>query len=184
MERYWGKGGSEGRVPLLAQRAREKWGTLSSFREVRKCQNPQAVVKSATRVGHPVTAKRLGERAEAAFLAKAAGMGFGVAKPWGDSDRYDFIVDAGGRLWKVQVKSAYRVGRDGGYSVRTFGHSLGAYKEDEIDALVVYVAPEEAWYVFPAEVFRGRRSVKLYPGSRRRRSKFEQWREGWRVMGG
>ncbi len=33
-----------------------------------------------------ITAKRLGEIAEAAFLAKASGMGFGVAKPWGDSE--------------------------------------------------------------------------------------------------
>jgi hypothetical protein len=129
-----------------------------------------------------VTYKRLGERAEAAFLAKVAGLGFGVAKPWGDSDRYDFIVDAGGRLWRVQVKSAHRVGADGGYSLRLFGHSVGAYREDEIDVLICYLAPEDAWYVFPPEVFRGRRSVKLFGGSVRRRSKFEAYREGWAVL--
>ena len=109
-----------------------------------------------------VTYKRLGERAEAAFLAKVAGLGFGVAKPWGDSDRYDFIVDAGGRLWRVQVKSAHRVGADGGYSLRLFGHSVGAYREDEIDVLICYLAPEDAWYVFPPEVFRGRRSEVVW----------------------
>jgi len=32
-----------------------------------------------------ITRKRRGEVAEAAFLAKAASLGFGVAKPWGDS---------------------------------------------------------------------------------------------------
>jgi hypothetical protein len=36
------------------------------------------------------TPKALGEAAEAAFLAKAASLGFGVAKTWGDSERYDF----------------------------------------------------------------------------------------------
>ena len=41
------------------------------------------------------TSKARGEAAEAAFLAKAAGLGFGVARPWGDSERYDFIVDSG-----------------------------------------------------------------------------------------
>ena len=41
------------------------------------------------------TRKRRGEIAEAAFLAKAASLGFGVAKPWGDSERYDFIIDSG-----------------------------------------------------------------------------------------
>src|SRR6266496_3934328 len=40
------------------------------------------------------TTKRTGELAEAAFLYKAAGLGFGVAKPWGDSERYDFILDS------------------------------------------------------------------------------------------
>jgi hypothetical protein len=35
--------------------------------------------------------KRRGELAEAAFLLKAQNMGFRVARPWGDSDRYDFI---------------------------------------------------------------------------------------------
>src|SRR5205807_1544095 len=60
-----------------------------------------------------VTGKRLGEVAEAAFLAKASDLGFRVAKPWGDSDPYDFIVETGGRLWKVQVKSAHRPGEDG-----------------------------------------------------------------------
>ena len=54
-----------------------------------------------------------GGMAEAAFLAKASGMGFGVAKPWGDSEPYDFIVAVRGRLWKVQVKAAFTVGQDG-----------------------------------------------------------------------
>lgn len=117
-------------------------------------------------------------------MAKAAGLGFGVAKTWGDSDRYDFIGDAGGKLWRVQVKSAHRVGADGGYSLRLFGHSVGAYREDEIDVLICYLAPEDAWYVFPPEVFRGRRSVKLFGGSKRRRSKFEKYREAWWVLEG
>lgn len=51
------------------------------------------------------TPKRLGELAELAFMCKAASLGFGVAKPYGDSDRFDFIVSCDGRLWRVQVKS-------------------------------------------------------------------------------
>jgi hypothetical protein len=47
-------------------------------------------------------------------------MGIGVATPWGDSERYDFIIDAGGRLLKVQIKSAHCVSaaRSGGYHIR------------------------------------------------------------------
>jgi hypothetical protein len=43
--------------------------------------------------------KRLGEVSQAAFLLKAGMMGFNMAVPWGDSERYDFVVwaeDAGG----------------------------------------------------------------------------------------
>jgi hypothetical protein len=36
--------------------------------------------------------KRMGELAQAAFLLKAQSLGFGLALPWGDSERYDFIV--------------------------------------------------------------------------------------------
>jgi hypothetical protein len=28
-------------------------------------------------------------------------LGFGVSKTWGDSERYDFILDSGKRLWRV-----------------------------------------------------------------------------------
>jgi len=38
--------------------------------------------------------KRRGELAELAFTLKAASLGFGVSKPFGDSERYDAIVDA------------------------------------------------------------------------------------------
>jgi len=38
--------------------------------------------------------KRRGELAELAFTLKAARLGFGVSRPFGDSERYDAIVDA------------------------------------------------------------------------------------------
>ena len=40
------------------------------------------------------TTKRRGELAELVFALKAASLGFGVSRPWGDSERYDFILDA------------------------------------------------------------------------------------------
>lgn len=41
-----------------------------------------------------LTTKRRGELAELAFALKAASLGFGVSKPFGDSERYDSIVDS------------------------------------------------------------------------------------------
>lgn len=47
------------------------------------------------------------------------------------------------------------------------------------NALVAYVVPEDLWYVVPVAVFRGITGMKLFPSSRRRRSKFEVYREAW-----
>jgi hypothetical protein len=71
------------------------------------------------------TRKRRGEAAESVFLAKAVSMGFGVAKPWGDSERYDFILDSGRPLWRVQVKSAYRACEEGGTRSTRRGMRMG-----------------------------------------------------------
>jgi hypothetical protein len=38
-------------------------------------------------------------------MSKAASLGFGVAKPYGDREPFDFIVSWNRRLWRVQVKS-------------------------------------------------------------------------------
>src|SRR5438132_4870328 len=57
--------------------------------------------------------KKKGEAAELAFMLKAVSLGFGVAKPWGNGERYDFILDTGTRLWRVQVKSTRGAVRGG-----------------------------------------------------------------------
>ena len=130
--------------------------------------------KDATEGMHP---KELGELAEARFLAKSLGMGVAVAKPWGDSRSYDFILDDLGKLTRVQVKAAFREGRQRAYSLRAHNHQLESYTKEEIDVLAGYVGPEDAWYLLPVRVITKLRSLKLFPGSRKKRSKFERWRE-------
>jgi hypothetical protein len=131
-----------------------------------------------------MTPKELGEFAEAEFLRTVLKMGMAVTKPWGESQGYDFIVDAAGKLTRVQVKAAFRRGKQGGYSLRTYRSSMECYTAKEIDALAGYVAPEEAWYLFPVRVVGRVRSLKLFPGSKKKRSKFERWREAWWVVTG
>jgi len=137
-------------------------------------------------MGHPrgvgLTRKQRGEMAEAAFVAKAASLGLCVSKPWGESSRYDLIVDNGRRLMRVQVKSAHRAGEYGGYTFHAHGNTTRVYRASEIDVLVAYVVPENAWYLFPVEEFRKYKSMKLFPVSRRRKSKFEAFREAWGIM--
>ncbi|MBA3912539.1 MAG: hypothetical protein H0X25_01465 [Acidobacteriales bacterium] len=123
--------------------------------------------------------KRLGEIAESMFLAKASTLGFGVAKPWGDSERYDFILDSGARLWRVQLKSAYRPTEYGGYNVSACGNSRQAYSKHDLDVLVAYVVPVNGWYVVPLQAFARSTRMKFFPESRRRMSNFERFRERW-----
>jgi hypothetical protein len=121
--------------------------------------------------------------AEAAFVAKAASLGLCVSKPWGESSRYDLIVDNGRRLLRVQVKSAHRAGEYGGYTFHAHGNTSRVYGASEIDLLVAYVVPVNAWYLFRVEEFRKYKSMKLFPVSKRRRSKFEKFREAWWMAG-
>ena len=60
-----------------------------------------------------LSAKQVGELAEARFLAKAKALGFKVAKPFGDNGAYDLIVEGGGGLVRVEVKSAVQPERRG-----------------------------------------------------------------------
>lgn len=59
--------------------------------------------------------KRSGEISQAAFLFRARTMGLKVALPWGDSERYDFVVwaEEGGPMFRVQVKGTGRLYRRG-----------------------------------------------------------------------
>ncbi|MGH9494656.1 MAG: group I intron-associated PD-(D/E)XK endonuclease, partial [Candidatus Sulfotelmatobacter sp.] len=50
---------------------------------------------------HELNTKRRGELAELAFTLKAASLGLGVSKPYGDSERYDVIVDP--RSWSPRT---------------------------------------------------------------------------------
>ena len=141
------------------------------------------------RMGHPderkwvaLTRKQRGEMAEAAFLAKASSLGLRVSKPWGESSRYDLIVDNGRRLLRVQVKSAHRTGGNGGYSFHAYGNTTRVYDASEIDLLAAYVVPMDAWYLFPVQEFRKYKAMCLFPGSRRGRSKFEKFRENWGIV--
>jgi len=133
-----------------------------------------------------LTCKQLGDIAEAEFIAKAVGMGFVVAKPWGDSEPYDFIVNAkkSFHFWRVQVKSAHTIGQDGGCSFRAHDHQQRSYTAENIDALVAYARPMNVWYVMPVRVVEELKSLKLYPESKKLRSRFEKWREAWEVLRG
>jgi hypothetical protein len=143
--------------------------------------------------------KRMGELSQAAFLVKAQSLGFGLALPWGDSERYDFIVWARpqGRLLRVQVKATGRLNR-GGYDVQpvysTRGEGKKTYTARDIDVLAAHVMLEgslsratqgkEVWYLLPIAAFAGVKSLRFFPDLESRNPRWEGYREAWEWLGG
>jgi len=127
-----------------------------------------------------------GEIIELAFLAKVAAMGFAATKPYGDSEAYDFIVDSGSHLWRVQVKSgsyrtntAYRVGV---HHLSNTKPKQKAYTAKQIDFIAVYIVPEGVWYIIPVRAFTPSTSLTFFPHIPGHQGKYEKFREAWFLL--
>lgn len=131
--------------------------------------------------------KQMGELWELDFLRKALGMGMIVSKPWGDSYRYDFVVDTGGMLWRVQVRATEtRLGARG-YAVHAsvvVGRKIVGLTEKDIDVIVGYIAHRDIWYVVPVEAFVPRKNLWFYPDGSKKGGMFEKFRDAWWLMTG
>jgi hypothetical protein len=121
--------------------------------------------------------KRRGEAVEAVFLGKAALLGFVVAKPWGESHRYDLIVDSG-RFLRIQVKCTTCFSHSR-YCLSLKNNGL-VYTADDIDFLAVYVLPKDTWYLLPVEMVAGKSGLELAPGIAT--SMYEPYREAWPLL--
>ena len=131
--------------------------------------------------------KRMGEIAEIAFMYRAAIEGIGVARPYGDSHPYDFLVQHGRKLFRVQVKSCFTPYRTGfPISVsRNIGEDKRLlYSQQDVDFIAAYVAPHQAWYLIPIESVTKTKCIRLYPGRKNRRAAafYETYREAWHLL--
>ncbi|PYV46638.1 MAG: hypothetical protein DMG92_17695 [Acidobacteria bacterium] len=66
------------------------------------------------------------------------------------------------------------------YRLKTTGSTDIPYSAEEIDFLVTYIFPEDAWYVFPVALVENRKVICITPGGKR--SPFKQYREAWNLM--
>ena len=104
-----------------------------------------------------MTPKELGERTEAAVIAELVKLGFCVLLPFGDSRRYDIVIEHRGRFLRLQCKTGRL--RNGVVQFRaasTVYQPDGATKRfrsyhGEIDAFVVYCWETDAVYVVPMD---------------------------------
>jgi len=149
-----------------------------------RSRGPKTAREKAARQ-RELTTKRRGELSELAFVYKAASQGFHVAKPYGDSERYDFIVDNGSRLWRVQIKSTTTL-LNGLYHVNSHRRTNAGvipYQLDEVDFLVAYIIPEDAWFILPIDIIQSRTSLLFAPDCHPRGpGLYGAYREAWHLL--
>jgi len=132
----------------------------------------------------------MGELAEVGFMYRAASQGIAVAKPYGDSLPYDFLVQHGRRLLRVQVKSCFSPERRGytGFPIIVachWGRGKLAYSSDQIDFIAAFIAKYDAWYLIPVESLQNSKNIRLYPSGRKLKrpgGNYERYREAWDLL--
>jgi PD-(D/E)XK endonuclease len=125
-----------------------------------------------------------GDLGEVAFLHKATELGFMVAQPYGTMHPFDFIVQGGQRLWRVQVKAAAHM-RKGLYCVniyRSEGKRIRPYLASEVDFIAVYIMPDDVWFIVPVREVVDRRMLMFRPKGCHRRDLYAHYREAWHLL--
>jgi hypothetical protein len=124
--------------------------------------------------------KLRGELVELRFMTCATEHGLRVSKPWGESSRYDFVVETGGRFLRVQVKSTTCL-RGSNYICSTVGANQKAYNRAEIDFFAIYIIPVDAWYIVPIAFVRDKkRGLCFTPHNSH--SKHAPYKEAWHLL--
>jgi len=127
------------------------------------------------------TKKDKGYLAEMAFVTKAMSLGFNVCKPMGETPGFDFVLESGRAVHKVQVKSGW-VEWHGGYPVK-ISSAHRNYRADETDFIIIYIVPEDAWYVMPVAAAAPARMASFYPHITNSRGRLEKFRDAWQLLG-
>jgi PD-(D/E)XK nuclease superfamily protein len=115
-------------------------------------------------------------------MAKAAGLGMSVSKPLGDSRRYDVLVEAGGRIARVQVKSTIYRRRGNEYCLNVMGPGRKRYQEGTVDFFAVYLIPLDEWYIIPYAALGKKLTLHFVPGGGQQ--KYAKYREAWGFLQG
>jgi PD-(D/E)XK endonuclease len=184
---------------------------LSKRKGPSRGRNQRPAQALPTRLNHPsktplereAATKRCGETTQLAFALQAARLHFGVSHPYGDSERYDVILDchrahlfqqpphatflddrSRPRLLRIQVKATAQL-MNGLYRVNAHRRIHGCavpYKLSEIDFIAAYVIPEDSWFIFPLPHILGQTSLLLSPKNRRKPHLNNPYREAWHLL--
>lgn len=127
---------------------------------------------------------KLGTESELLFQYLAAKEGYIVSTPHGPR-KYDFVLDNGVNLYRIQVKSSLspreKRGKTDVYGVAlTCGHVRSGYAPADVDFFAVYLQTCDTWYFIPFEFMEGGTVLKLNPISKR--SKYNAFKNNWKIF--
>jgi hypothetical protein len=150
-------------------------------------KNSRKPRQSRSRV--PRNPKRTGEHSEIAFLYRSDRYQFAISKPFGDSEKYDFILDNRPRpvvqLNRMQIKCTECL-RAGAYETRatyTVGRNGRAvYTKRDCDFIAAHIVPLDIWYIIPVEVCTPQPMLRFYPHRKAKKMRLEKYREAWHLL--
>lgn len=115
-----------------------------------------------------MNSKQIGNITELETMLAFAKAGFNVLTPYGDCERYDFVVDANGKFFRIQSKTSHS--NDDGASFSFSGRSCHrkdgkivhhTYTNDEIDYFVTSF--EGKCYLIPVEECGADKRLRILP---------------------
>lgn len=124
-----------------------------------------------------------GEISEWEFQVLGLRKGLNISLP-AITCRYDRVVDCNGRLFRVQVKSSEKQKKHQSTNKHTryevWLHKTNPYKPNEVDVFAIHLQDINKWYLIPAFLLVGKRSLSIYPDSPK--SKFEIYADNWEIF--
>lgn len=122
-----------------------------------------------------------GTVSEAEFIVQALKRNLIVSKPFDTDCSYDFIVDSGNNLIRIQVKSCSAKDKNG-YPVielRKMRNGIRKfYTKNEIDFFAIHLTEENLWYILPIKSAPKNGIIKASL-----EGKYKTYINNWKVLG-
>ncbi|MFT5765669.1 MAG: hypothetical protein ACI8X3_003106 [Saprospiraceae bacterium] len=138
---------------------------------------------------NPTDTKLKGDIAEQAVILEALKREWEVLRPIGDRLSYDYVLDIGNCLIKIQVKSAWYDEQKKNYVVdnrrtKTNRRTMVRSNYKDQDFAILYIQELQVFYVMPIEVFNayGSEIHLVEEEKRQRKPKSSEYREAWDLM--
>jgi hypothetical protein len=111
--------------------------------------------------------KRVGNIGEAITLTKFVELGVPVYIPFGDNESADLIAEFNGKLNKIQVKTSYKMKKDGftvdlrSGTIRNGHNYFKKYDCNDIDYFSIYNVESKILMLIPIEKLQNRNAIKV-----------------------